>query len=470
MLLGYWLIDLLKVIAPVDIPRLEEVVLSAPVLAVSLLCTGLTTIVFGLLPALSASRVNLNETINEASTRLTTTRHGSRLRSALVIGQIALTLVLLAGAALVLQSFFNLRKAPLGFDPHNVLSMQLRLSGEKYRDVKARREFFRQLTERVEAQPGVNAAAGVLIRPLEGMVGWDYPYAVEGQSADDARTNAISNFEIITPHYFRTFGIPLKTGREFDANDNADNLPVAIISESMAARFFGSSEAAIGKRFKLDSDDPEEPWRSIVGVAGDVRYRELQGIRYDIYLPHAQSTANLNHFAVRTKLGPSDALALVRREVSSLDSQLAVASVATMDELLAGQLARPRFNALLLNWLAGLAVLLAALGIFGVTAYTVAQRTSELGLRIALGAQPRNILMLVLRDGIKLAGLGVLLGLAGALILTRWLSSLLYGVSATDPFSLLAITLVLVLVALVACYIPARRATKVDPLVALRYE
>jgi putative ABC transport system permease protein len=381
-----------------------------------------------------------------------------------------LTLVLLSGAILVLRSFFNLKQVPLGFDPHNVLSMQLRLDFDKYRTAETRREFFRQLIERVETQPGVSAAAGVLIRPLEGAVGWDYDYALEGQPADDARKNAISNFEIITPHYFRTFGIPLITGREFEPHDGPDNSPVAIISQSMAIRFFGSPYSAIGKRLKLDPEDPDEPWRSIVGVAGDMRYRELQGIRFDLYLPHAQSTVNLNHFAVRSRLEPADTLALIRHAVSELDSQLAVSSVATMDELVAAQLARPRFNALVLNWLAGLAMLAAALGIFGVTAYMVAQRTSELGLRIALGAQPHNIMSLVLRDGVKLAGIGLLLGLAGALTLTRLLSSLLFGVSTSDPISLLAITLVLALIALLACYIPARRATRVNPLVALKYE
>lgn len=470
VLLAYWLIELLIAIAPSDIPRLEDVRLSGAALIISLICTVLTTLVFGLLPALTASRVNLNETINEGTTRLVTSRQGNRLRAALVVGQIGLTLVLLAGAALLLQSFFNLKGVPLGFDPQNVLSMQLRATGQKYRAVEARRELFRQLIERVEAQSGVDAAAGVLIRPLEGTVGWDYDYAIEGQSIPDARQNAVSNFESITPNYFNTFGIPLKAGRAFDQNDNSDKPLVAIISESMASRFFGSPEAAIGKRLKLAPDDPDEPWRSIVGVAGNVRYRELQGLRFDLYVPHAQSTANLNHFALRSKLSAPEALALVRRELGHLDPHLAVSSVATMDQLVATQLARPRFNALLLNLLAGLAMLLAAFGIFGVMTYTVAQRTSELGLRIALGAQSHNIMTLVLRDGIKLAALGLVLGLLSALALTRWLSSLMFGVSTTDPLSLITITLILTLVVLLACFLPARRATKVDPMVALRYE
>ncbi|HEY2973900.1 MAG TPA: ABC transporter permease [Pyrinomonadaceae bacterium] len=470
VLLGYWLIELLVAIAPSDIPRLDEVTLSGTVLSVSLLCTFLTTLIFGLLPALSASRINLNETINEAGTRLTATRAGNRLRGSLVVGEIALTLVLLAGSTLILRSFVNLKRVPLGFDPHNVLSMQLRLTGPKYTALEAKREFFRRLTERVEAQPGVSAAAGVLIRPLEGTVGWDYDYAIEGQSLDAARKNAISNFETITPHYFQTFGIPLKAGREFEPRDKADNALVAIISETMAVQFFGSPAAAIGKRLKLDPADPDEPWRSIVGVAGDLRYRELQTARLDLYIPHAQSTLNLNHFAVRTTLDRTNALAMVRREVAALDPQLALSRIATMDELAAAQLARPRFNAVLLNWLAGLAMLLASLGVFGVMAYAVTQRTSELGLRIALGAQPRNIMTLVLGQGIKLALLGVLLGLVGAFSLTRWLESLLFGVSTTDPSTFALITLLPLVIATLASWLPARRATKVDPLVALRYE
>ena len=470
VLLAYWLIELLVSVAPADIPRLEEVRISGVVLGVSLLCTVLTTVIFGLLPALSASRINLNETINEAGTRLTTSRAGNRLRSALVVSEIALTLVLLAGSTLILRSFINLRQVPLGFDPQNVLSMQLRLSGQKYSKVEARREFFGQLVERVEAQTGVNAAAGVLIRPLEGPVGWDYEFAIEGQSLDEARKNPFSNFETIRPHYFRTFGIPLRAGREFDARDTSDNPPVAIVGETMATQFFGSPAAAINKRLKLDADNAEEPWRLIVGVAGDVHYRELQSKRLDLYLPHAQSTPNLNHFAVRTTLGPTGALALVRREVAALDSQLAVSRVATMEELADAQLARPRFNAVLLNWLAGLAMLLAALGIFGVMTYAVAERTSELGLRIALGAQRRNIMTLVLRQGIKLAAVGVMLGLVGAWILTRWLSSLLYGVTTNDPLTLVVITLLPMMIATLASWLPARRATKVDPMVALRSE
>jgi putative ABC transport system permease protein len=470
VLLAYWLVELLKLIAPADLPRLEEVHISPAVLLVSLFCTAVTVAIFGLLPALSASRFKLNETINEASARLTNTRAGNRLRGGLVVGEIAMTIVLLAGAILILRSFVNLARAPLGFDPHQVLSMQLRLTGEKYGSVQARRDFFSQLIERLEAQPGVIAASGVLIRPLEGSVGWDFDYAVEGQSPDEARTNALANYENITPHYFRTFGIPLKAGREFETQDNAGSERVVIVGESMAKRFFGSAAEAIGKRIKLAPNNADEPWRLIVGVAGDVRYRELQATRFDLYVPHAQSTPTLNHFAIRTTLDQAQALGLVRREVQALDPHQAVSRVASMDELMSTQLARPRFSAVLLNWLAAVAMLLAALGIFGVTAYAVAQRTNEMGLRIALGAPRSSIMKLVLRQGMKLAASGVLLGLIGAAFLTRWLTSLLFGVSATDPLTFVVIALVPLLLTTLACWIPARRATQVDPLVALRYE
>jgi putative ABC transport system permease protein len=471
LLLASWLIDLLTALAPSDIPRLGDVRLSGAALLASVAFTLVTTAVFGLLPALSASRFNLSETLSEAGGKLTNARAGNRLRGALVVGEVALTLVLVAGATLILRSFLNLSSVPLGFDPRGVLTMQLRLpSGARYGRPEARREFFRQLVERLEARPGVVAASGVLTRPLEGTVGWDYPFAAEGQTADEARRNPDSNYEVVSPHYFRTFAIPLKAGREFDERDRAGLEPVVIVSQSLAERYFGSAAGAVGKRIKLDPNHAEEPWRTVVGVAGDVRYRELQSTRLDIYVPHAQSVGYLNHFAVRSTLGASDALALVRREVAALDPELAVSRVATMEEQVAVRLARPRFTALLLNWLAAMALLLAGVGVFGVTAYAVAQRTRELGLRVALGARPRDILLLVVGHGLKLAALGILPGLLGALLMTRWLSSLLYGVTATDPLTYAGVALLTACVALLACLVPARRATKVDPMVALRYE
>src|SRR5215207_7381359 len=470
LLLASWLIALLAALAPADIPRLEDVSLSGAALLASVAFTLVTTAVFGLLPALSASRFNLSETLSEAGGKLTNARAGSRLRGALVVGEVALTLVLVAGASLILRSFLNLSSVPLGLDPRGVLTMQLRLTGARYGTPEARREFFRQLIGRLEAQPGVAAASGVLTRPLEGAVGWDYDFAAEGQAADEARRNPDANFEVVNPHYFRTLAVPLKAGREFDERDRAGAEPAVIVSQTLAERYFGSAAGAVGRRLKLAPGDTEEPWRVVVGVAGDVRYRELQNARLDIYVPHAQGTANLNHFAVRSTLTTSDALALARREVAALDPELAVSRVATMEEQVAVRLARPRFTAVLLNWLALMALLLAGVGIFGVTAYAVAQRTRELGLRVALGARPRDILLLVVGHGLKLAALGILPGLLGALVMTRWLSGLLYGVSASDPLTYAGVAALTACVALLACLVPARRATRVDPMVALRYE
>lgn len=283
--------------------------------------------------------------------------------------------------------------------------------------------------------------------------------------------NTVANYEVVSPHYFRTFSLPLKAGREFTAQDGFETERVVIISETMAQRLFGSGVQAVGKRIKLDPEVPDEPWRTIVGVAGDMRYRELQSIRWDVYVPFAQSASGyVNHFAVRTMTDPMAFLSVIRREVAALDPNQPITGVATMEQLVADKLARPQFNAVLLNWLSALALLLAAVGIYGTVSYSVAQRTGELGIRVALGAQARDILTLVIRQGMTLSLIGVVIGLVASLALTRLTDTLLFGVSATDLPTFAAVSLLLTFVALLACYFPARRAMKIDPLSALRHE
>jgi predicted permease len=473
IMLAYWLIKLLGQVAPADIPRIEEVGMNMTVLLFSLAATLLTGALFGLVPALAVSQINLNQTLSEGGSKISGERSGLRTRSALVIAEVAVTVVLLIGAMLILRSFVKLSNVDLGFDPHNVLTMHLRIQGSRYARPEARRAFYRQLIERLEAQPGVTAASAVLIRPMEGTVGWDTPFMLEGQSESEALKNRVPNFEVVTPHYFRTFGIPIKAGRAFTEQDNEQAPRAIIISETMARTLFGPGVDPLGKRLRLElvlgTGADRHPWLPIVGIAGDVRYRELQDIRFDLYLPFAQwPNAFVNHFAVRTTADPSAMLATVRREVAALDSTQAVTRVVTMDQLVAANLARPRFSAVLLNWLSGLALLLAAVGIYGVLAVSVAQRTGEFGIRLSLGAQRADILKLVIGQGMRLVAVGLALGLMASFTLTRLMKRLLFGVTASDPSTFVMIAVLLLAVALLACWIPAQRAMKVDPLVALR--
>lgn len=468
--LSYWFVKLLVRVAPADIPRIEDVSLNLTVMLFSLVVTLLTALLCGLVPALTASRLNLNQALNEGGTKMAGERTGQRTRSALVIAEVAVTVILLVGATLILRSFVNLNRLDLGFDPSHTLTMQLRLQGTKYGGKpEARRAFFKELIERLEAKPGIEAASAVLIRPMEGEVGWDTPFTLEGQSDEDAKKNRVPNFEAISPHYFRTIKLPLKAGREFTDFDTETSQPVAIISQAMAKTVFGAGVDPLGKKLKQNFRDA--PWRTIVGVVGDTRYRALQDTRFDLYIPFAQwPNAFVNHFAVRTKVEPNTMLATIRNEVAALDSTQAISRVATLEEMVATHLAQPRFSAVLLNCLSGLALLLAAVGIYGVLSVSVAQRTGEFGVRLALGAQTSDLLKLVVGQGLRLVAIGLAIGLLLSFALTRLIASLLFGVSATDPFTFFGIALALIMTSLLACWLPARRATKVDPLQALRHE
>jgi putative ABC transport system permease protein len=465
VLLAYWILDALISLAPADIPRIEAVEINLQALLFTCGLTLLSAIVCGLAPALIASKVNLTEALN-AGGKIGGERRGKRLRGALAVAQFAVTLALLIGAGLVSRSLLNLQRIDPGFDRRNAMTFQLQLRGGKYPDVEKTRDYFQQLLERIEAQPGVVAAGAVLMRPLEAPVGWYVRYATDGQSTDEMMRNAILNCVSVTPHYLRAIGIPIKAGRDFTEQDDGAAPLVAIISETTARNAFAPGVDPIGKRINIGG----QGWRTIVGVAGDARLLDLKDARGNVYAPYRQFAYPVSYVAIRAASDPAALIAMVRREVAALDPEQAVMSAMTMEQRVSTALARPRFNALLLNLLSGLAAALAAVGIYGVISYSVTQRTREIGVRLAIGAKRSDVLRLVIRQGMALAGSGVAIGLAASLALTRLMQGLLYGVSATDLLTFAGAALLLGVVAVAACWLPARRATRVDPMVALREE
>jgi putative ABC transport system permease protein len=464
ILLAFWLIDLFSGFIPADIPRIEAVEIDLPALLFTCGIALLSAFVCGLAPAFIASKVNLSDALNAGGGRVWGERRGNRLRSALVVAQIAVTLMLLIGAGLASRSLLNLQQVDLGFDPRNVLTFQLQLHGDKYPNVEKTRDYFHQLLERLAAQPGVVAAGAALIRPLEGPIGVNARFLAEGQLPDEVTRNAVLNCEYITPHYLRSIGIPLTAGREFTEQDDGRAPQAVIISETMARSIFAPGVDPIGKRIKIGG----QGWCTIVGIAGDARLRDLKEFRWNVYLPYRQSSYPLAYVTVRTDSDPTPFIAMARREVAALDPEQGIMSVMTMEQRVSTALARPRFNALLLNLLSILAAALAVVGIYGVISYSVMQRRHEIGIRIALGARSGNVLRLVVGQGMVLVVTGIGAGVVGAFALTRLMAGLLYGVSATDPATFGGVALLLTIVALAACYLPARRATKVDPMIALR--
>jgi putative ABC transport system permease protein len=394
------------------------------------------------------------------------------VRSALVIVEVSLAVVLLVGAGLLIRSFIQLQQVSPGFEPRGVLAMQVSLPDDKYPDAPARAAFARRVLEEVRALAGVKSAAVITTLPMSG---WNQSgsFRLDGKPVPQGQDSPHGDRWMASDDYFQTMGIRLVRGRYFDAHDAADSPGVAIVDEAMARKYWGD-EDPVGKRitFERMPDGQTPRWREVVGVVGHVRNEGLEGeSRVQYYVPYAQRPNSSDLFlAVRTDGDPASLAAAVRGAIGSVDRDLPVYRVTTMERLVADSLAQRRFSMLLLGVFAALALALAVLGLYGVMSYTVAQRTHEIGIRMALGAQGRDVLRMVLGQGMVLVAVGVVLGLGGALALTRVMSSLLFGVSATDPTTYSVIAALLALVALAASYVPARRATKVDPMVALRYE
>jgi len=446
---------------PANIPRIEQTAIDGRVLGFTLALSVITSVLFGLAPALGATKVNLDRTLKEGGRGASGARH--RQRDLLVIAETAFALLLLIGSGLTLKSLWKLTQVDAGMKTEQVLTLDLTLPSSRYREPQQRVAFFRQLLGRLEALPGVAAAGANRYFPLR-----DRQYSqhvfVEERPVPEGQEPVV-HYGGITSGYFRALGIPLLKGRDFTEQEMWETSGVVIINESLAERLF-PNENPLGKRLKHGSQ-----WQTIIGIVGDVRQRRLNEEAYpQLYVTYADFKHTTMTLALRTTTDPAALIPAVRREVQTLDPALPVFNVMALDSFIGRTISGWRLSALLLGLFASLALLLAAVGIYGVLSYSTEQRTREIGLRMALGAQRSDVLRLIVGQGLKVVAAGVVIGLVAALALSRVMKSLLFGVTATDPLTFAGVALLLVVVALIACFIPARRAAKTDPMVTLRQE
>jgi putative ABC transport system permease protein len=453
---------------PAEIPRVHAVDLNLAVLGFALALALLTGLFFGIVPALAASRTNINKTLKESGRTGTQGREHNRVRATLVVVEVALAMVLLVGAGLLLRSFQRVLETDPGFQPEHVLTASLNLPDSQYKADAQVRNFYEHLMERLRQLPGVQMAGGSTDLPLK--AGWNHLFTPEGYQPPLGANLNVSNHSVILGQYLPTMGVPLLQGRYFTEHDNDGSTHVLIVSQSLARRYWPNGDA-IGKRLKWGPAESKDAWLTIVGVVGDVKQSTLEvETTPHTYEPFLQNTGSSLNVAIRASGEPVTLSSALRSTIWALDSQLAVAQIQTMDQVISESTTPRRFNLLLLAGFASLALSLSAIGIYGVIAHSVVRRVHEIGVRMALGAQRRDVMRLVVGQGLLLVGIGVLVGTLGTLALTRSLESFLYGIRATDPVTFAGVVVILGGVALVACYIPARRATKVDPIIALRYE
>jgi len=467
LVLALWGMDLLLAAIPIDIPFWMKFDLDWRVLGFTAACALLTGFVFGTAPALQASNPDLNETLKEGGRSGSSAGRGW-LRSLLVVAEIALSLVLLVGAGLMMRSFISLQNVNSGINPQGVLTFTI-APGARYRSPEKRVAFFSQLLERVRSIPGVVSAGSNSGLPLAGN-SWGRSLTVEGFPVLSVGEAPSINHCVISPSYFSAMGITILKGRDFDERDTKDAQKVTIIDERLAREYWPDGDP-IGKRMRFGPPEDNEPWHTIVGVVGEVRHERLDAsTRKSVYLPFAQMPIGGSSLAIRTSGRPENVISAVRAQVKELDPDLPINRVMPMTEVVARSVWQPRLYTALFGVFAAVALILATVGIYGVMSYAVTQRTREIGLRMALGAQRQDVMKLVVGQGVVLAALGVGAGLVAAVGLTRLMASLLFGVTATDPITFAAVSVLLAGVALGACFVPARRAAKVDPMVALRYE
>ncbi len=489
LLLGSWGVRLLLAFSPGDIPRIGRLesasvfaLLDWRVLAFTLAVAFFTGILFGLIPALALSKPDLSSTLKEAGGRTGSGLRQSRTRGLLVVSEMALAVVLLIGATLLIRTFVGLRNVNAGFDARNILTLQMSMASGRYSTTEQVANFERQAVQRIEGLPGVVAATPAVALPVQNF-GIDLPFLIEGRPPGrDPRFHGDEFWRYIGPRYFDVFRIPLLRGRVFKETDSGKSTPVVIVNEAFAKKYWPKDDP-IGGRITIGKGlgpEFEDPPRLIVGVVGDVREGGLSRPATPVmYVPVAQISDLLTRFgnriipvtwAIRTATEPLSLRAAVEREFLAVDGLLPVANVRSMEQVIREATARENFNMLLLSIFAAIALALAAIGIYGLMSYAVEQRSHEIGVRMALGADRRAVLRLFLGQGIRLAGIGLLIGLGAAFGLTRLLGRMLFGVKASDPATFAAVAVVLTAVALLATYLPARRATRVDPIVALRYE
>jgi len=452
-----------------SLPRGYEVGIDGIVLAFTIAIALLTTILSALAPALQTSRINLASSLKEGSRGQLGGRLSTQARGFLMVSEVALSLVLLIGAGLMIKSLASVLKVDPGFNADNTITMNLALVGSRYATSTNQINFFQDVNSRIKALPGVQTAGLISSAPLSGGV-YAGGFSIEGLVPRPENEDLVADRRMTSPNYFDALGVRLLQGRVFSDQDNQTSQGVAIVGESLARRFIPDEEP-IGKRIKLGGRDSTRPWLVIVGVAGDVHDSGLDSeTRPCIYVPYPQFPTSSMTLVVRSVSDPKLLIPAIRKEVWAVDGNQPVTEIKTMDQFVSDSISSRKFNALLLSIFAGVALVLATVGVYGVLAYSVSQRVQEIGIRMALGAQPSNVTRLVLGRGMALVLTGVAIGVGGSLALTRVMRSLLFGVSVTDLGTFLLVSGSLILVALMACYFPARRAAKIDPMIALRSE
>jgi predicted permease len=476
-LLAYAGVRLLLAFAPPNIPRVDTISMDSPVFAFMLAVTAGAGLIFSLAPALKSSRIDVIDSLKEGGRTPLESSERNHFRNFIVASEFALALVLLVGAGLIVRSFFGLLSVNPGFDPRNVVSAVVSVTGSKEADPHLRAPFFQELTARIGALPGVESASMINHLPLHGDV-WGFPFAIEGRPPARPGESPVGAFRVVLPGYFHAMRIPILQGRDFTGADVLSAQHVVIINDFMAHHHW-PGEDPLGQR--ITTDDPKNPdWSTIVGVVADSKQSDWAGATWEeMYFPFLQSRPNLEGpnssvaymtLVVRTTSDPERIVPSIRQTVWSIDKNLPVSDVITMDQAIAEQVAEPRFYVLMLSIFSCIALLLGAVGIYGVISYSMARRTHEIGVRMALGAERAHIFRMVVKQGMRMAALGSAAGILGSLGLMQLLRSLLFGVQPTDPLTFAIATVILGFVALAACYVPARRAMRLDPMTALRYE